>query len=128
MPDSLEHYRDNLRHVIRPDVPTERYDAPSMPIEDYEALALLRRLREYADYELGPSDEHHDVARAYIEYINMCVRDEERPMFTLYAHTTVAVETLKGAVQSTSTYVPSEIIEALQDSVDALETTVWEQA
>lgn len=92
---NMEHYRDNLAHLVRPEAPKEREEADSIRLQDYEALYLHNGLVEYAAY--GSEDaEEEEIALAYAEYINMAVRDEEKRIVNLYAHTeearTVLVE------------------------------------
>lgn len=98
MDDPISTYRENLRHVVRPDVPEERREANSATINDYDALKLRRDLSEYAAYE-SPTGEHESIALAYIQYIDMVVRDEKKQIVTLYAHTETAVEVLQAAAE-----------------------------
>lgn len=81
----MEHYVENLRHVVRPDHVSDRESSPRVGLEDHQALYLSRLLREYAAYE-APSGRR-GIAWAYVEYINQCVRDEERGYIIIYAHT-----------------------------------------
>ena len=94
---TLRNYRDNLRHVVRPDKPSERREADRYIVSDYEALALQHLLREFEAYS-ADTDEAADIARAYIEYIDLVVREEERKQVGLYAHTREAHQVLADAV------------------------------
>lgn len=96
--DSLHNYREVLRHVVRPDDGTDRKDSRRMAVRDWQALWLRQGLREYAAYH-SPTDEHEQVALAYIEYIDMCVRHERKNVVTLYAHTPLACEVLQYAIE-----------------------------
>jgi len=96
MADKLEHYRDNLRHVIRPDKPREREESPKAGLADFEALYLAHLLRDYAAYD-APG-HHRGIAWAYVEYIDMVVRDEGRSTVVVYAQTHDAFEVLDQAL------------------------------
>lgn len=108
-----EHYRENLRHVVRPDETAERSDTPRVKLSDYEALMLQHVLTEYAGYMAGDNEER--VAEAYIDYIDMTVRDEGRSFIWLYAHTDLAVSVLQDAVEKSFIVDPD-----LQSAVDRL--------
>lgn len=94
----MRHYEENLRHVVRPERPGERTTAPKVVLSDYEALYLAYLLRHYAAYD-APGN-HRDIAWAYVEYIDMVVRDEERTTVAIFAHTHDAFEVLEQALIS----------------------------
>ena len=91
-------YNENLRHVAEPAAPTERREAVSATVSDFEALWLAEALRDYAHYGDHPAESHATIARAYAEYIDRQVRDNERKHVSLYAHTDEAADTLMGAI------------------------------
>lgn len=95
----LHDYQKNLRHVARPSDPSDRRDAVSVRLNEYEALYLLGGLSEYAAYD-APSEDHADVAMAYEDYINHQVRELHNGIVVLYAHTGLAREVLRQSVQS----------------------------
>lgn len=101
MVDRLDNYRENLRHVVRPEERNERQASPSFTLADYEALYLRQCLREYAAYE-APSQRKASIAWAYAEYADMCVRDERRSEVAFYAHTTDAYEVLVESLLTTN--------------------------
>lgn len=87
--NELDHYRDNLEHVVRPDDPSERASTRSVNLDDYEALYLRQLLIEFAAY--GAEDATQEgIALAYAEYIDMVVRDERMQQVKLFAHTSDA--------------------------------------
>jgi hypothetical protein len=90
-------YQDNLQHVAEPASPSERREARSTTIEDYEGLWFTQVLRGYAHYG-AESDERGDVALAYAEYIDGKVRDAGNGRVTLYSHTPVATAVLQEAL------------------------------
>lgn len=90
---NLTVYRENLEHVVRPENPTEREKSNYIFVSDSEALSLARALETYTGYET-PSDTHRDIAMAYIEYINLVVREEKEKFVYIYAHTEEAIEVL----------------------------------
>lgn len=92
----LENYRDNLRHVVRPDDPSQRADSTRVTMTDYEALYLRGLLRTFANY--GATDGQEPIARAYVEYIDMAVRSEGATTLDVYAHTQRAEAVLLDAV------------------------------
>lgn len=91
-------YNENLRHVAEPAAPAERREAVSASVSDFEALWLAEALRDYAHYGDHPAENHASIARAYAEYIDRQVRENERKHVTLYAHTDDAADTLMGAL------------------------------
>lgn len=82
-----------MRHVVRPEHPSDRVGTPHIRLHDYEALYLYEALIEYAAY-MSDTAEKEEIALAYAEYINMCVRDEGKNMLSVYAHTEEAKEVL----------------------------------
>lgn len=98
MEDHLDTYRDNLRHVVRPEDPAERDGGVS--ISDWAALQLAEALKEYAAWE-SPTSTHEEVALAYAEYINHVVRNEEKTTVQLFFHTETAEEVLYEAAGCT---------------------------
>lgn len=98
MTHDKQHYRDSLRHIVRPEKPSERLSASSVPLDDYEALYFQTALIEYASYE-APSEETATIARGYSEYIDMVVRDEGEAYVPLYVHTDEAAAVLAEAVE-----------------------------
>lgn len=99
--DDLEHYRDNLRYVVRPEAPADRQNADRVRVRDYEALYLYDGLVEYAAYEASDAEEE-GIALAYAEYIHMVVRDEGRNQVHLYAHSETAQQILADALDARS--------------------------
>lgn len=95
----MDHYRENLEHVVRPEDPSERRTADSISLHAYEALYLRRGLLSYAAYD-APSAEHEGVALAYAEYIDTAVRDNRVDHVSLYYHTDTAVVVLVDAVDA----------------------------
>lgn len=93
----MDNYRDNLEHVVRPEDPEDRKEANSILLSDYEALYLRDGLTEFAAYD-SETDEEEAVALAYVEYIDMVVRDERGLTVSIYAHTAVATDVLDGAM------------------------------
>jgi hypothetical protein len=83
------HYENNLRHVGRPADHNKRADTPSVTIRDYEALYLTTLLEEYAFYVAG-DESRENVALAYAEYLNSCVRDEDECYVNVYVKTELA--------------------------------------
>lgn len=82
----MEYYRERLRHVVRPEDPSDRDPSDSVMLEDYEALFLTNALTSYAAYEADTQLEE-DLCLAYAEYIDMVIRDEGENQVYLYAHT-----------------------------------------
>jgi len=98
--DELSHYRDNLRHVVRPSDSTERETAEySYSLSAWQALKLRTGLREKAHYEWAADERKHMIALAYAEYIDMCVRDERRENVQVYAQTDAARQVLVAALE-----------------------------
>lgn len=114
----LDHYRENLRHVVRPDEPSQRRESSSIKLRDYEGLYLAEHLREYAEYE--ETDEELDaIARSIIEYVEMCVRDEDRTVFDLYLHTSEARTVVKRGIWDVMDH--TSIAETILEMVEGLE-------
>lgn len=111
------HYARNLRHVVRPDDPTEREEADSVYVEDYEALYLSYNLRLIAAYDDDP--KVRGIAWAYDEYIEQCVRDEGKRSMGLYAHTPEAKGVLKEAASKSDGSVTIE--DSMENIVTLLE-------
>ena len=111
----LSTYRDNLRHVVRPDRPSERPDANRYIVSDYQALALQHLLREFEAYS-ADTDEHADIARAYIEYIDLVVREEGRTQVEIYAHTREARQVLADAVLMHDHMIDLDLLTAIPPS------------
>lgn len=118
--DSLSTYRDNLHHVVRPEDPRARPDAPHIMVEDYEALALRRLLIEYEAYGAGTQEER-DIAAAYKEYIEYVVYQEQKETFRLYAHTEAARVVLHDTL-NVQMFIPASIREELVQAVYGLMT------
>lgn len=91
-------YQDHLEHVVEPASPTERDDAVSATIEDYEALWLSDILREHAHYADHDYEDEGGIAVAYASYIDQKIRDEGESRVRLYAHTQAAIETLLNTI------------------------------
>lgn len=96
--DPLQHYRDSLKHIVRPEKPSERLDQPHIELADFEAVYFVRHLYEYAAYE-AETQMASTVARGYAEYIRMVVRDEGKKNVRLYAHTGLAWTVLLSAAE-----------------------------
>lgn len=94
--DQLDVYRSQLRHVVRPESPSEREDANRVQLDDWLALWAAKTLRGYAGYEADTGTES-DVATAYAQYIEHAVRTEEKEQVFLYAHTEPAMDVLRAA-------------------------------
>ncbi len=112
MTDSIETYRTVLRHVVRPDDPLERSESRSVYVTDYEALMLKWCLHEYHSYG-APTDEYREIATGYIEYIKMCVYDENKNMFRLFFHTDTARRVLEGALLEHPQGIDDEWVDSL---------------
>lgn len=95
----LDHYRENLRHVVRPDDGSERTDSDRVLLEDWEALYLRQHLPVFAAYAADDAQQE-EIALSYAEYIDMVVRDEERTHVYVYAHTPAAKEVLYDVVDT----------------------------
>lgn len=95
----LDHYRENLRHVVRPDDPSEGEKSDRVLLEDWEALYLRQNLPVFAAYE-ADNAEQEEIALSYAEYIDMVVRDERRNHVFVYAHTPAAKKVLREVVES----------------------------
>lgn len=108
--DSIETYRNVLRHVVRPEERHDRQDSDSVGLSNWEALAFVEAFREYAAYN-APDEEHETIALAYIEYIHMCVHDERASQVKLYAHTDEAKRVILDAVNHVSLLIQSELTE-----------------
>lgn len=119
MTDHLETYRQNLRHVVRPDDASQRKDARHVVLNDYDGLLLRACLEEYIGYG-APSDTHRDIAKSYIEYINMAVRDEEKRIFRLYVHTKEAKQVFEEAVLTAPAAIPSDWVDDFVYEADQL--------
>lgn len=104
--DDMEHYRESLEHIVRPERPADRDDANCVRLQDYEALYLYPSLVEYAAYEADDSTEE-SIALGYAEHINRSVRDEGNRIVFMYAHTETARKVLFNAVDARSNHVTS---------------------
>jgi hypothetical protein len=91
----MKHYRNQLRHIVRPEDPAER-GTNSVAVNDYAALFLYRKLVEYASYEAETAEEE-EIALGYAEYINDVIRNEGKNVVRLYAHTSAARDVLCAA-------------------------------
>lgn len=89
----MEHYRDNLRHLVRPEDPSDRDPEDRVLLQDYEALFLANAFASHAAYDADTQLEE-DLCLAYVEYINMVVREEKAGHVYLYAHTEKARDLL----------------------------------
>lgn len=98
----MDHYRERLGDVVRPEDPAERDDSHAT-LTDFEALYLRMALTDYAAYK-APTADHEEIALAYLDYINMVVRDEEKSMVKFYAHTETAREVLYEASRNIGPY------------------------
>lgn len=112
--DSLENYRENLHHVVRPEESYDRLDSPHVVLTDYEALVLCHALREFAAYQ-AKSQEHTAIALSWIEYINMVVRDEGSTMVRIYAHTEEAQAVYMAALANSPNDLPLSVTDDLMD-------------
>jgi len=92
-------YSNELEHVAQPANPSDRKDADSIIVMDYEALWLSKQLRDYASYR-APTSERACIAEAYSDYINEKVREYGESATHLYAHTTVAKKVLQDTIPS----------------------------
>jgi hypothetical protein len=97
--DDMQHYRDSLRHIVRPDEPHERVESRHLTIEDYEALFLYDGCVEYASYG-ADTGEKESIALGYAEYINDVVRNEGRGRVSLFVHTDTALDVLCGIIDA----------------------------
>lgn len=95
----MEHYRERLRHVVRPEDPSERQPENRVMLEDYEALYLAQMLPSYAAYN-ADSKQEEDLCLAYAEYINNVIRNEEKGHVYVYAHTEEARGLLREIVET----------------------------
>lgn len=111
--DSLEVYRNNLRHVVRPEESSDRAESTSIVLTNWEALAVVEGLREYAAYH-APNSERSEIAIAYIEYAQMVVHEERKSSVQFFAHTEEARRVLTDGV----THVNSpELADTLNERV-----------
>lgn len=95
----MKHYEHNLRHIVRPDKPTERETSPRVGMADYAALYLARALEEFAAYE-ADTDVRRSIAWGLAEYIERCIYEERKQYVTVYAHTSDAREVLVDALDA----------------------------
>lgn len=86
----------HLQHMRQPDTPTARETAPSIHLDDFEALYLRRALLEHARYDRS------ELAEAYAQYLDTQIRDNKKEHCDVYAHTQEAVDTLLTALGRTS--------------------------
>jgi hypothetical protein len=91
-------YEDNLRHLARPQKPSERREANAATIEDFQALWLADVFREYAHYADHNYEGQGEIAVAYASFIDQEVRDHGKSHVDLYAHTEMAAETVLDAL------------------------------
>lgn len=98
MSDRLDKYREHLRHIVRPEAPDERREAPSLSLHNYEALFLRWALVEYAGYG-ARDDTEEGIALGLAEYISMVVHDEEKRIVELYMHTDKARQVVLRALE-----------------------------
>lgn len=111
--NDMKHYRSQLRHIVRPEKPSER-EQNYVLIEDYEALYLHERCVEYAAYEAETADEE-EIALGYAEYINKVVRDEGRNVVRMYAHTEAAREVLCAAAPTADDFVSDVLSDPMRE-------------
>jgi len=86
----------HLRHMREPDTPRERGGAPSMLLMDYQALYLRRALQEREAYD------NDDLAGSYADFIGQKIIELGNQHMTVYAHTDVAENALRQAVEDVS--------------------------
>lgn len=114
----MDHYRDNLRHVIRPEKPSDRMESDRILLSNYEALYLRQQISNWAAY-YADTEEAEAIALAYVDYIDMVVHDEREPTLHLYAHTDVAKDVLRG-VSDELLGEPFNIHDSVAHSIDTL--------
>lgn len=124
MSDRLDKYREHLRHIVRPEAPDERGEAPSLALHNYEALFLRWALVEYAGYG-ARNDVEEGIALGLAEYISMVVHDEEKRVVNLYLHTDTArivvLRALEGYGHKNREYQDALALE-IMEMVDAIPT------
>jgi hypothetical protein len=91
-------YAANLEHMAEPANPKDRSRAVHTTLEDYQAIYLTQILREYAAYN-ADTDETHDIAMGYIEYIDDVIRNRGENGLNIYTHTDMAAVVLNDAVE-----------------------------
>jgi len=116
----MENYRSVLEHVVRPEDPTERVEAESVRLEDYEALYLYDSVVQWASYE-AESAEEEQIALGYAEYINDVVRNEKKNFVDIYPHTDVAEYVLRDALRNDGRdgHMTTKIRDSINESVSA---------
>jgi hypothetical protein len=120
--DDMENYRESLRHIVRPEDPSERVQAAHVTLEDYEALYLYDGFVEYAAYE-APSREAEQIALGYAEYIHMVIKDEDKGRVNLFAHTSDAADVLRGAAAARSKGVDeldNQVLDKIAETVSEI--------
>lgn len=110
--ENMENYRQSIRHIVRPNDPTQRADADSVALRDFEALYLYEGFIEYAAYEAETRTEEQ-IALGYAEYIDMSIRDEGKNIVRFYAHTSEAKDVLAAAP-----YARSDRIDGIEDRIE----------
>lgn len=89
---------ENVRdHIGRPAIPSERDEAPSIPLSGVEALFVRDALVAYCGYG-KVSDRQLKIARGYVDYIEHRVYHEQGNLNTLYVHTDDARGVLETAL------------------------------
>ena len=102
-----------LKHMREPAKPSERGEASSFQVDDFEALYLRRALREYAHYDHERGSDRAGIASAYVEYIDEKVRDNGNNIVHVYAHTEEAYQTLVDAIAGIRT-PPTELRDQIE--------------
>ena len=98
----MEHYRDSLRHIVRPEDPSDRRNVDDVVhLFHYEALYVRGALYEWSQYG-AENEEEADIALGLVEYIDMTVHDERKSEITIFLHTERARKVLEEAVSDRS--------------------------
>lgn len=111
----METYRNQLRHIVRPEDPTDRQNSDRVPLDDYEALYLRHALPMWAAYNAETQTEE-EIAVGYGQYINQVIRDEGKNFIYLYAHTPEAKGVLQAVVGDIDEVL--DIAESVESKVD----------
>lgn len=117
-------YREQLRHLCRPDTPSERIQSQYISLTDWEALYASIVLKEYATYGALDCSEEESIALAYAEYIDMSVREEGNRLVDLYAHTEWAEDVLLSAFESDNGILGDTLVQHIEESFEEPETIV----
>lgn len=111
---NLNHYREVLEHIVRPEEPAERQNARRVTLQDYEAIYMAEACIEYAAYGADTATEEK-IALGYHQHIHRVVGDERLGRVNLYAHTDDAVNVL------------GYVIDEYADDVDELQETIMQK-